>query len=145
MSERKSFEKALEADPCDTATRAVFADWLEERGLDDEAREQRRRATAEWIGARSKLIGIALEYADDSLSDDYGKPRLTLESLVEIGARCHAGPLEALMDAINQGELREAFWTTWSEYTGKKPTSPYAGESWYDELELEVPTISCSC
>lgn len=43
--QRRAFEAALEDDPTDLDTRQVFADWLEERGLDDEARAQR-----EWDG-----------------------------------------------------------------------------------------------
>ena len=50
-TQRQAFEEALQKDRYDSVTRLVYADWLEENGLDDEAREQRRMASPEWIAS----------------------------------------------------------------------------------------------
>lgn len=49
--ERKAFVDILTKDRFDAKTRLVFADWLEEHGCDDEAAEQRRMASPEWVEA----------------------------------------------------------------------------------------------
>lgn len=51
MNHREGFKKAIVENMCDSVTRLVYADWLEENGLDDEAREQRRMSSAEWVAA----------------------------------------------------------------------------------------------
>ena len=53
------FVRALSDDVYDSTTRLVYSDWLEERGRDDEAQEQRRMAAPEWVQARAKLEGAA--------------------------------------------------------------------------------------
>lgn len=50
-SEREAFEMALMEDPYDKVTRSIYADWLEEKGLDSEAQEERRKATDKWVYA----------------------------------------------------------------------------------------------
>lgn len=57
--ERGQFEAALKQDRYDTVTRLIYADWLEERGEDDYAAEQRRMATPEWCEAARGLEEIA--------------------------------------------------------------------------------------
>lgn len=56
---RQAFEDILRDDLFDTTTRLVFADWLEENGLDDEANEQRRMATPEWQASARWLTDFA--------------------------------------------------------------------------------------
>ncbi len=41
IRQQLAFLKAIEENPADRANRLVYADWLEERGLDDEAQAQR--------------------------------------------------------------------------------------------------------
>ena len=48
---RKSFEDQIKKDPYNASIRLVFADWLDENGFDDEASEQRRKGTVEWVEA----------------------------------------------------------------------------------------------
>ncbi len=59
MNERQGFEASLEKDPYDSVTRLIFADWLEEQGKDDEANEQRRRTSPEWIESDQWLHAFA--------------------------------------------------------------------------------------
>lgn len=74
IEQRAAFERAIEEDPEDLETRQVFADWLEERGFDDEARAQR-----EWDGDEEEeeedftdyCCGSDLDY-DTSDQDSYG-------------------------------------------------------------------------
>lgn len=68
----KDFQDLLEKDPYDSATRAMFADWLEENAhLDDSynslAAEMRRCATPEWCAARKRLE----EFAEAMSEPDY--------------------------------------------------------------------------
>lgn len=45
--ERKSFEDAIDANPLDSTTHLVYADWLQEQGEHEEA--DFRRAMGEWV------------------------------------------------------------------------------------------------
>ena len=56
---RQAFQDALAKDRCDQTTRLVFADWLEEHGFDDDAVEQRRCTTDEWVRAARWLEDFA--------------------------------------------------------------------------------------
>lgn len=47
-AERASFEKAIDANPLDSTTHLVYADWLQENGHEQEAAF--RRAMGEWFG-----------------------------------------------------------------------------------------------
>ncbi len=58
QQEREAFESAIKTDRYDQITRLVYADWLEENGLDDEASEQRRRASPEWVEAARWMEGF---------------------------------------------------------------------------------------
>jgi uncharacterized protein (TIGR02996 family) len=91
-SERDGFEAALNESPTDATLRLIFADWLEERGLDHDAQRERwtgqlladpynptlRRAYAQWLrgqgdhhGAKSHewiARAVAGEIQDDDLA-----------------------------------------------------------------------------
>lgn len=56
---RTAFEKALKENPHDVSTRQMYADWLQEQGLDDEAAEQLRRTSKEWLAALDWMIDFA--------------------------------------------------------------------------------------
>lgn len=60
-SERQAFLKVLEKNRCDQVARGVFADWLDERGEHEEANEQRRMATDEWVTSARWLETFAAE------------------------------------------------------------------------------------
>lgn len=59
MNLRTVFEAALAADPLDVVSRCAYADWLQDNGCDDEAAEQRRMATPEWLEAARWLTAYA--------------------------------------------------------------------------------------
>jgi uncharacterized protein (TIGR02996 family) len=72
IREYQAFLKALANDPYDQETRLVFADWLEEHGLDDEAAEQRA-----WRREKQE--------AEDWLRFFAPKLEMTYKELLEVG------------------------------------------------------------
>lgn len=98
--QRTAFEKALEKDPYDKATRLVFADWLEENGTqpgdDDLAREQRewtkeKHDAKVWLADFGKRMveGYNENQREYAREEPNYTPDLcdvpTVEELVEIG------------------------------------------------------------
>lgn len=60
MNDREKFLAALANNEDDVSTRLVYADWLEERGEDDEA--QRMRA---WQASKDWVVGMITKHAHD--------------------------------------------------------------------------------
>lgn len=96
--EASGFVQALNLQPYDQTTRLVFADWLEERGYDDEAAIQRRWTEADHTEALATLEGFAYSceisvavLIEGVLSDD-----LTLD---------HVGPDEVPREVWDAVEL----------------------------------------
>ena len=115
MSERNAFLKLLEENEDDTATRLVYADWLDERGEYDEADRQRK-----WPAARQWLLRLC----EESTNPDTGHSPLTYEELIAFGQRvatdesCSAVYLDDLaMEGIIRGHFQE-FFQNWSVVTG---------------------------
>lgn len=140
--EKDALLKAIAENPYDRATRLVFADWLEERGLDDEATEQRtwtkekqEKADAkEWL--EQKAVEHDVEYKQ--LLDagyDYA------EQDQELWVRSKGGVWTHL--ALTP-TAEEEFWKNWTLATGEeKPEESYSGcptcsENWDEEG-------NCSC
>lgn len=126
---REAFEKALGADPYDTVTRSVYADWLEEQGRDDEAAEQRRRAGKEWRDAREWLTDFAKEGGEDG----YGEKAMpiTLDDLIEAGHNGFTQVGSSDLQGMMRGDTRGEFWKHWSAYTGasadgREDTNPFS-------------------
>jgi uncharacterized protein (TIGR02996 family) len=119
MNDRDRFLQALAKNEDDTATRLVYADWLDERGEHEEADRQRK-----WPAAKEWLV---------KLCDKYNPPdayytKITYEELITRG-------LLAVHDADNSKtagigfndnermcyaimDNREEFWKNWSVITG---------------------------
>lgn len=137
---KAAFEAAIKADPYDSTNRLVFADWLEENGLDDEGAEQRRRASNEWIEADKWLH----EFAEGNKRDgDYYRSymtRLDYEDLLELGREAivdgdlsfSCGADEDICDALRSNN--EWFWRTVSIITGL-PLPNDVSDGWF----------SCGC
>lgn len=113
MSERDAFLKRLAEDEDDTATRVVFADWLDERGEHEEADRQRKWPVAKaWIERVCKMC-----------SGEYQQVRY--EELIEFGHQVvrDENPRDRyyLPNDDVWSELRfnrDEFWTNWSIVTG---------------------------
>lgn len=65
--ERAAFEAAIAADRYDQTSRLVYADWLNERGRDDEAEFQRRwtpewQRSEDWVKAFCERVNLNYGY-----------------------------------------------------------------------------------
>lgn len=116
MADHKAgFEAALKENPYDCDTRLIFADWLEENGFDDEAVEQRRKATPEWVEAHK------------AIEDFSGALGMTDRELLELATK-HAESGEYFyLNGNSQDESykhiiwgqEEQFWSAYQIVTGK--------------------------
>lgn len=150
MTEQEAFEAALAKDRYDCTTRLVYADWLEERGLDDQAAEQRRMATPEWVEADRwmhefvKTLGSScINY--DAVWDKHEPEEwhdFTYDEVIQAGHDAlrdgdylvQLGSNEA-RDHMYNPLTKEKFWDCWSTITGI-PVS---------EEDREHSVFSCSC
>lgn len=75
-AERQAFLAALAANEDDTATRLVYADWLDEHDEPEEADRMRAwPAAKEWVSNYAGEIGISygelMGYAEEAIKDGY--------------------------------------------------------------------------
>ena len=103
------FVKALNKNPYDIATRGVFADWLEERGLDDEASEQRswtkKKHDAElWL--KDFAVNLGMKFGELVKEGDE----------IATGEYCFNNDDAPYIMRNNWAEFLEH----WQNYTGKK-------------------------
>lgn len=153
-AEKLAFLKALELDRYDRTTRLVFADWLEEKGYDDEAVEQRRCSTEEWEEADRWMVNFADkcgktctnwpdtdQWEDDDTPQSDWKP-ITRDMVVEIGLRyLDSGGEDYFVQYGSEGArgaFREEFWQHLAVLTGipVNPPDGFIGHS---------NPFSCSC
>lgn len=133
---RDAFERSLKENMFDYQTRLVFADWLEENGHDDEAKEQRRMAGVEWMHSVAWLQYFAGRCGDTCTNYDVAYKNginpvwvpITLEDVVEAG---HAAlrdkygwggftqfGSEKARDMMFDTNTKELFWKHWQVVTG---------------------------
>lgn len=122
---RKAFEIALQADPYDAVTHAVFADWLDEQGEESAAAWQRawtkeRQEGEDWLRAFADRVNVTFRQAVCAGSHfiNYG------QAFVQYG---EDGAQDELLDEKALAE----YWAAWSAYTGRDPggerrESPFA-------------------
>lgn len=151
MIDKQAFEKALAENEDDTATRLVYADWLDEHGQHEEADRQRK-----WPTAKAWLLKLCEEHFHES-EDDNAPEYFTVidyKDLIQRGWWAFESYLEelemddefdepsmhiscgnnfTLCDALRNGSL--AFWTNWSIVTGMPLPEDVEAKSSY----------SCAC
>jgi uncharacterized protein (TIGR02996 family) len=124
MEDEKGFLASLAENEDDDAIRLVYADWLEERGLYEEADRQRG-----WSAAKRWLVELAREHDDAWYTEEYGRG-VTYKTLLDLGRQAvedagadaegwysmSCGPYESLCNALRR-DCR-AFWRNWSIVTG---------------------------
>jgi len=147
-SERIAFEKILENNRYDSVTRKVFADWLEERGYDDLAFEERRKATEKWVEADQWMHHMAtlcgqtcLNFGEDDVSEIWKD--ITYKDLIDIGFQwlkegsegVHTGTYRKgekyyygnyfvqrgshhMYDLFREGDNKKLYWKNWQIITG---------------------------
>jgi uncharacterized protein (TIGR02996 family) len=161
MTDRQAFERSLADNPHDDTTRQVFADWLEESGLDDEATSQR-----EWIVSRDWLRDFARqcgatctnyreaarsynrETREQEIEEIYEE--ITYDTVVQAGHDfiSHGDYFvqmgnETARDLLGNGETLALFWKHWTAVTGVPYRHPPQWRAEYGE-DMESP-FSCSC
>ncbi len=151
--ERAAFIDALAANEDDTATRLVYADWLEERGDDDEAARQRAWPAAKaWLKDWVRSINYR-EYDDDAEGDPIPTGRReensphTYADAIEAGhaalsgeGYCWATDAGAdfflLWNKPEEGDANRAEWfRNWSIVTGVP----------VPDAVVEQPPFRCAC
>ena len=140
-AERKAFEAAIAADRYDEATRRIYADWLSDEGLDDEAavqyswgreKEQLKEQSEDWLR----------NYAERLVDDWDGHPRRKFTYEEDLAAATD------YIDSKGYNLLRlpfqtpdvvtdsaDEFWQHFERVTGRKVAESHKGETF----------ISCSC
>ena len=126
-SERDDFLAAIAADPLDCQLRAIYADWLEQQGIDyEEAARQRRwpeimAESKRWLADFAQRIGGLGRY------DEPDEEPLTLEELiaaadhfVETGEHHFMGTNESYTDEYHR---MDEFWEHYQIVTGRQPKS----------------------
>jgi uncharacterized protein (TIGR02996 family) len=144
--EKAAFEAAIKADRYDQATRRVFADWLEEHGLDDEAAVQRS-----WTPRKQQAEDYLRDFAAELSLDPHGDEddeeervtydEVTYEELLRVAHAFLDGDPNA---HISLGfdtpdrvwEEAEKFWEEFEIATGRKVDDGHRGQ--------ELP-VSCAC
>lgn len=159
--QRAAFQKALAANRHDSATRLVFSDWLEERGMDDEAAEQRRMATPEWSESARWMEGFAEKCGHTCPSYPHGEEdelaweKITFDTVMEAGVtwvtslnrdfhyiydgKFWGDPFvqmgqEGARNLMYKDGMRELYWHHWQVITGKRLEAEEMGQP-----------FSCSC
>lgn len=112
------FISAINAEPYDQTTRLIFADWLEERGYDDEAAVQPRWTAAGYRQAVDRLNNFAQDDCEIPLEE-------LLDSMAE--GELHLG--------ISSPDLPDELWQDFMLVTGR----PVPEDEWSNFF------ISCSC
>ncbi len=170
--QEKAFLDAITAsEELDSVTRLVFADWLEERGRDGEAQEQRRRATARWVEAHlymkdlasragthapdysnacAKLRKHRKEHGDDNPDSDTwrewtGERDVTVEDLINGGIEFMEEGQGYWSGFTQQGDewLRDEWGRTIDPETFWEHWRAYTGRE--DRPDGEESPFSCSC
>lgn len=164
QAEKVAFLAALAADRYDQTTRLVFADWLDENGLDDEAMEQRRCATPEWEKAARWLESFATKCGatcsnysevwqayheqrqqgvpyDQVVTPEEVHKEITYEDVIQAGYDYadHEDYFvqqgnEQARDMMASQDTREQFWVAWQTVTGQAV-----------EKDKQGTVFSCSC
>lgn len=108
---RRLFEEMLAKDPYDEATRRVFADWLEERCLDDEAARQ-RAWTREWQEAHDWMTAFAAQ--TDIPYEDLIRAG---HEFIQDGEYYVQSGDDSARDAMFDAETRNEYWSHWEVLT----------------------------
>lgn len=145
------FRAAIDADPTDFTTSAVYADWLDEHDRPEEANFMRQRQSlyadaVKWMTEFSETEMPVDENGDDYYPLMVYKKLIELE-LIELGRHAmqayvrdsqfnlniHCGANERFRDKLRVH--RERFWECWSIITG----------IYVPQETAENSSFSCSC
>jgi uncharacterized protein (TIGR02996 family) len=124
VNHQNAFLKALAENEDDTTTRLVYADWLEEQGLHEEADRQRK-----WPAAKEWLVRLLRDHPPEKDSyDDLNEPVISYRTLLKLGQQAidevddvrgfviSCGNHITMSFALN--DSCKDFWKNWSIVTG---------------------------
>ena len=151
--ERRGFEQTIQVNRYDEVARRIYADWLSEQGLDDEATVQ-YSWTIEKQQAEDWLRGFACRCGDTCINyDEVTDLRrtsgpieekwvsITFEDVIQAGHDFidngdffYQEGLETARDLMDK-ETTDLYWQHWSTYTGRSLPATYRG----------MAPFSCSC
>lgn len=146
MNNQAAFIEALTTNEDDVETRMIYADWLEEHGLYDEAERQRK-----WPAAKAWMIEFCAEndesqedseYADEIYPMGYevlldAAKRAATDTPNEDDMRWGRGDGLCILCYNNQGmcdalqDNRREFWRNFAVLTGIAVPDEQADESWF--------------
>lgn len=109
---KDAFLKAIQQDKYDWDTRKIFADWLEDNGLDDEATYQR-----EWTPAKQRKLD-----AQEWLEDFATKHEMTYKEVIKCArdmqdAESYSTGSRSAQEAMEDDVTCEKFWECWGLVT----------------------------
>lgn len=118
-SERDDFLAAIAADPLDCQLRAIYADWLEQQGIDYEEAARQRRWPEIMAESKRWLADFAQRIGGPSHYDEPDEEPLTLEELIA-AADHFMGTNESYTDEYSR---MDEFWEHYQIVTGRQPKS----------------------
>ncbi len=150
-TEKEAFLTAIAKDRYDQTTRLVFANWLEENGLDDEALIQRswtreKQESEDWLRDYAAKCGeTCTNYSDvwqEHVEEEWQD--ITYEMVVQAGHDyVNHGNYSTQVGSekardLMYGETAELFWKHWQTVTGRTKAAREEDE-WMDG------PFSCTC
>lgn len=127
-TQQETFLKLIAENEDDQTTRLIYADWLDDHGMVDEAMRQRN-----WIAAKQELINLLdLDVPDEEEYEPTTPFRYFIQMLNDNNGRdwINFGNRETLMYEYQNN--KETVWRLWSIITGKP-------------CPIELPYGSCAC
>lgn len=127
------FVAALARDEDDHVARGALADWLDDRGLHEDAERHRQ-----WPAAKAWLAAFAAEHRNGYDGEGEITYRDVLDAgtaYVDHGDYCTQWGGESLRDAMYDGQAA-AYWRAWSVVTGRPVP---------DDGGFGSAPFSCSC
>lgn len=159
--EKERFLQAIAEDRYDQSLRLVFADWLEEHGLDDEALVQRqwtreKQEAEDWLRDFAERCGQTADpakYARRGVSyEDYGWRPITYEDVVQAGHDWldrrewfYQIGEETARNEMYDENTQKLFWKHWRTITGRKDDGLYGQAKWDEHDAVEGSVFGCSC
>lgn len=140
--QRQAFLDTLTANEDDTATRWIYADWLDEQNEHEEADRMRK-----WPAAKAWMVEFAASLGGTGVDDDeenyYGPYReITYEDVIQAGRDFVANDdyfvqqgSELARSRMHEAGTKELYWRNWSVLTGIA----------VDDKTKQGTVFSCSC
>lgn len=106
-NEKSVFEKAIQEDRYDEATRRVFGDWLEEHGFDDEAKVQR-----EWTREKQEAEDWLRDFANKcgGTCENYNEHWISIDKRYKQWERTTGRPIREIPpEYLDEGIVEETW------------------------------------